>query len=102
MGLENEVESILDGNKSHKCKCDICKRSRKFKEIVEKLDSEEDKEWMMDWLNFYCRIGEDLEATKIYLRGLQIKTGEFVGLGEAIDLIKDFTPTDEEDKERTV
>ena len=86
------------GPSEKKCGCNLCKRGRKFRSIINKL-SEDDREWMEEFMNYHYLISADLEATKVYLRGMELKTGRRIGLGEALQLInRKITPTDEQDE----
>lgn len=40
------------------CTCPLCSRSRKFATIVERLDDDSDREWMMGFLDYVVNLEE--------------------------------------------
>jgi bacterioferritin (cytochrome b1) len=41
------------------CKCPVCERTRKFKEIVAKLESDDDRTFMEGIMEELCTVEED-------------------------------------------
>ena len=63
----NEVVKIVpvdteEEPETMNCQCEVCKRSERFLEIVNKLDQEEDKNFLLDILNHLYDIEEYAEC----------------------------------------
>jgi len=51
------------------CECDSCKRISKFAEIVAKLELEEDRKWMDDFLGLWFNESDERDYYKCKWRG---------------------------------
>ena len=57
--------------KTKPCRCDVCRRSTKYRRIVDGLAKDKDREFMIDVLEYLMQVEEDHDILVIQVRDLK-------------------------------
>jgi len=57
--------------KKKPCRCHVCRRSRKYRRIVDGLAKEKDREFMVDVLEYLMQVEEDHDLLMIQVHDLK-------------------------------
>ncbi|HRJ76464.1 MAG TPA: hypothetical protein PLX90_10720 [Anaerolineales bacterium] len=62
--------------KQNKCECKVCQFIRRYTGIAESLQNPDDKEFMMNHLDNFINLEEELGMLQEYVKDLEVKKNE--------------------------